>query len=583
MIYILGLNCFHADSSACLLKDGKILIALEEERINRIKHWAGFPILSIKKCLEFEGINIDNIDYIAINQNPTANILKKIKYTFLSRPNFNFYLEKLSNKIKRQNILKLIESRIGKLNKNCKLINVEHHLSHVASSYYDSHYDKSVNLSVDGFGDFVSTTWGISIKNKVTIHNKIFFPHSLGIFYEAFTQFLGFQNYGDEYKLMGLSALGKDSEISKFDKIIKLKSNGEFQLNLEYFNHHKKKISYSWDNAHPVTNYLFNNKINSIFGLPRKENEPLTDYHKNIAASVQKIYENALFNIMNVIHKKYKINSLTLSGGCAQNSLANGKILNNTKFTSLFVPANAGDGGGSAGAAYIAWERISRLKPIRNTTAYLGINYTNSYIKNVIEQSKIKLNRNDFTISFVEDEDKLCFNIAKEISNQKVIGLFQGKMEWGPRALGNRSIISDPRNKDIKNIINIKIKRRENFRPFAPSILFEEANTWFKNFSDEDNYMTRVLEFKEEKKSIVPGVVHLDGTGRLQTVKQEDNPRYYKLIKQFYNITNVPMILNTSFNENEPIVCKPEEALDCFLRTKMDILVMENWIIKRNY
>ena len=582
MTYILGLNCFHADSSACLLKDGKISIALEEERINRIKHWAGLPILSIKKCLEFEGINIDNVDYVAINQNPTANILKKIKYTFLSKPNFNFYFEKLSNKIKRQNILKLIESRIGKLNKNCKLINVEHHLSHVASSYYDSHYDKSVNLSVDGFGDFVSTTWGISIKNKVTIHNKIFFPHSLGIFYEAFTQFLGFQNYGDEYKLMGLSALGKDSEINKFDKIITLKNNGEFQLNLEYFNHHKKKISYSWDNAQPVTNYLFNNKINSIFGLPRKENEPLKDYHKNIAASVQKIYENALFNIMNFIHKKYKINNLTLSGGCAQNSLANGKILNNTKFTSLFVPANAGDSGGSVGAAYIAWERISRLKPIRNTTAYLGINYTNSYIKNVIEQSKIKLNRNDFTISFVEDEDKLCFNIAKEISNQKVIGLFQGKMEWGPRALGNRSIISDPRNKDIKNIINIKIKRRENFRPFAPSILFEEANTWFKNFSDEDNYMTRVLEFKEEKKSIVPGVVHLDGTGRLQTVKQEDNPRYYKLIKQFNGITNVPMILNTSFNENEPIVCKPEEALDCFLRTKMDILVMENWTIKRN-
>jgi carbamoyltransferase len=582
MTYILGLNCFHADSSACLLKDGKISIALEEERINRIKHWAGLPILSIKKCLESEGINIDNVDYVAINQNPTANILKKIKYTFLSKPNFNFYFEKLSNKIKRQNILKLIESRIGKLNKNCKLINVEHHLSHVASSYYDSHYDKSVNLSVDGFGDFASTTWGVGNKNKVTIDSKILFPHSLGIFYEAFTQFLGFQNYGDEYKLMGLSALGKDTEINKFDKIITLNNNGEFQLNLEYFNHHKKKISYSWDNTHPVTNYLFNNKINSIFGLPRKENEPLTDYHKNIAASVQKIYENALFNILNFTHKKYKINNLTLSGGCAQNSLANGKILNNTKFTSLFVPSNAGDGGGSVGAAYIAWERISKLKPVRNMTAYLGINYTNSYIGNVIEQSKIKLSKNDFTISFVEDEEKLCLNIAKEISNQKVIGWFQGKMEWGPRALGNRSIISDPRNKDIKNIINIKIKRRESFRPFAPSILFEEANSWFKNFSDEDNYMTRVLEFKEEKKSIVPGVVHLDGTGRLQTVKQEDNPRYYKLIKQFNGITNVPMILNTSFNENEPIVCKPEEALDCFLRTKMDILVMENWIIKRN-
>jgi carbamoyltransferase len=582
MTYVLGLNCYHADSSACLLKDGKVLVALEEERINRIKHWAGFPALSIKKCLEFEGINIDNVDYVALNQSPAANILKKIKYIFLSKPNLNFYFAKLNNKIKRQNILKLIELKIGKLKQNCKLINVEHHLAHLASSYYDSPYDKSVNLSVDGFGDFVSTSWGTINKNKVTIDSKIFFPHSLGIFYEAFTQFLGFHNYGDEYKLMGLSALGKDSEINKFDKIITLKNNGEFQLNLEYFNHHKEKVSYSWDNVCLVTNNLFNKKMYSIFGLPRRNDEPLTDYHKNIAASVQRIYENALFNILDFIYKKYKINNLTLSGGCAQNSLANGKILNNTNFTSLFIPSNAGDGGGSVGAAYIAWERISKLKPARSMTAYLGINYTNAYIRNAIEQSNIKLNKNDFTISLAEDEDKLCSDIAKEISEQKVIGWFQGKMEWGPRALGNRSIISDPRNKDIKNILNIKIKRRESFRPFAPSILLEEANSWFENFSEEDYYMTRVLKFREDKKSIVPGVVHLDGTGRLQTVKQEDNPRYYKLIKEFYKITGVPIILNTSFNENEPIVCKPEEALDCFLRTKMDILVMENWIIKRN-
>lgn len=582
MTYILGLNCYHADSSACLLKDGKVLIALEEERINRIKHWAGFPTLSIKKCLEFEGINIDNVDYVALNQSPAANILKKIKYIFLSKPNLNFYFEKLNNKIKRQNILKLIEFKIGKLKQNCKLINVEHHLAHLASSYYDSPYDKSVNLSIDGFGDFVSTSWGTINKNKVTIDSKIFFPHSLGIFYEAFTQFLGFHNYGDEYKLMGLSALGKDSELNKFKKIITLKNNGEFQLNLKYFNHHTKKISYSWDNVCPVTNNLLNEKINSIFGSPRRSDEALTDYHKNIAASVQRIYENALFNILNFIYKKYKINNLTLSGGCAQNSLANGKILKNTNFTSLFIPSNAGDGGGSIGAAYIAWERISKLKPARSITAYLGINYTNAYIRTAIEQSNIKLNKNDFTISLAEDEDKLCSDIAKEISEQKVIGWFQGKMEWGPRALGNRSIISDPRNKDIKNILNIKIKRRESFRPFAPSILLEEANSWFENFSEEDYYMTRVLKFREDKKSIVPGVVHIDGTGRLQTVKQEDNPRYYKLIKEFYKITGVPIILNTSFNENEPIVCKPEEALDCFLRTKMDILVMENWIIKRN-
>jgi carbamoyltransferase len=581
MTYILGLNCYHADSSACLLFDGKILVALEEERINRTKHWAGFPVLSIKKCLESQGINIGDIDYVAINQDPAANIIHKMKHVFLSKPNLNFYFDKLSNKIKRLSILKEIETEIGRLKKNCKLIKVEHHLSHLASSYYDSQYDNSVNLSVDGFGDFASTSWGLGFKNKIKIEHKILFPHSLGIFYEAFTQFLGFNNYGDEYKLMGLSALGKTTDLSKFDKVINLTNNGEFKLNLEYFNHHKKKLSNSWDNKSPVTNSLFNEKIYSLFGLPREKSEVLTDYHINIAACVQKVYENALFNILDFLYKKYKISNLTLSGGCAQNSLANGKILSNTKFTSLFVPSNAGDGGGSVGAAYVAWENIYKLRPKRNLNAYLGVSYTNAYIKSLVEQNKIQLSNKNYEIFFIENEDELCLNISKDISNQKVVGWFQGKMEWGPRALGNRSIISDPRNKDIKNTLNIKIKRRESFRPFAPSILHEEAIYWFEDFIEEDPFMTRVLKFREEKKSLVPGVVHNDGTGRLQTVKKENNLRYYKLIKEFFKITSVPIILNTSFNENEPIVFKPEEALDCFLRTKMDILVMENWVIKR--
>jgi carbamoyltransferase len=380
MTYILGINCYHADSSACLLLDGKILVALEEERINRIKHWAGFPALAIRKCLESQGIDIIDVDYVAINQDPFANILKKIKYTLLNISNFNFYFEKLNNKIKKITILKIIETEIGKLKNDCKLINTEHHLAHIASSYYDSPYDKAVNLSIDGFGDFASTTWGVSLGNNIKIDKKILFPHSLGIFYEAFTQFLGFSNYGDEYKLMGLSGLGKTTELSKFDKIISLKNNGQFNLNLDYFNHHKKRISYSWNNSAPLTNNLFNEKIYSLFGPPRKKDEALTEYHKNIAACVQKVYENALFNILDFIYKKYKINNLTLSGGCAQNSLANGKILSNTKFTSLFVPSNAGDGGGSVGAAYVAWENISQLRPKRNLNAYLGINYTNLYI-----------------------------------------------------------------------------------------------------------------------------------------------------------------------------------------------------------
>lgn len=581
MSYILGINCYHADSSACLLRNGELIIALEEERINRIKHWAGFPKLSIEKCLESAAVDISEIDYVAINQSSQANLLNKFKYALFNFKNFNFFLDKVKIKMNRSNVLKIIEREIGWLKKDCKLIEVEHHLSHISSSYYDSKYNKAVNLSVDGFGDFTSVAWGSGRGPEIKIDNKIIFPNSLGIFYEAFTQFLGFNNYGDEYKLMGLSAFGKPTELKAISKIITLIGQGEFKLNLEYFTHHYYKSSYSWNNTPPTTNTLFNKKIEYLFGSPRKENELLTDYHRNIAASVQKFYENTLFYILDFLYNKYKIENLTLAGGCAQNSLANGKILKNSKFRSLFVPSNPGDGGGALGAAYIAWKKISNLRPKRNLTAYLGVSFNNNDIELLIEKNKLLFNNENFTVEFVKNEELLCLNIAKHISMQKVVGWFQGKMEWGPRALGNRSIISDPRNSDIKNILNLKIKRREAFRPFAPSILSGHENNWFCDFIEEDKFMSRVIRFKESKKSLIPGVVHIDGTGRFQSVTLNDNPRYYKLIENFYNITGVPILLNTSFNENEPIVSNPAEALDCFLRTKMDILVLENYIISR--
>jgi carbamoyltransferase len=501
-------------------------------------------------------------------------------HEFLSKPNLNFYFEKLNNKIKRQNILRLIEFKIGKLKQNCKLINVEHHLSHVASSYYDSHYDKSVNLSVDGFGDFASTTWGIGNKNKVTIDNKILFPHSLGIFYEAFTQFLGFPNYGEEYKVMGLSAYGVPSETNKIAKIIKLKKNGKFSLNLEYFNHHKKNLHYSWNDIFPKNEPIFNEKISKIFGLPRSQNDDLNNYHKNLAASVQKFYEISLFHILDHLYKKYKLTNLTLSGGCAQNSLANGKILGNSNFKSLYIPSNPGDGGGAVGAAYCLWGQLTKSKPKNNLNAYLGKSYSNNYIKNVLDNYKID-SKKEFQVLLLDDFNKLSVYVAEQLSKKKIIGWFQDKMEWGPRALGNRSIIADPRNADIRNILNLKIKRRESFRPFAPSVLFEEANNWFEDFTEHEPYMSRVLKFKKNKVNIVPGVVHVDETGRLQTVKLESNYKYYSLIKEFFKITKVPIILNTSFNENEPIVNTPEEAINCFLRTQMDLLVLQNYIIIR--
>ena len=578
---ILGINAYHPDSSACLLIDGELKIALEEERLNRIKHWSGLPILSIKACLLDNNLRISDVDYIAVNKNIYANVFYKIKYILLNnKNNFNYLTDKFKHRIDALNIIKVIQKEIGQTKNSCKLIGVEHHKAHIASAFYDSHYSSAVNLSIDGSGDFASTTWGLTKNNKVKIDDRIFFPHSMGIFYEAFTQFLGFNHYGEEYKVMGLSAYGRPSETDKIKKIIKIEKNGKFSLNLKYFKHHKNNLHYSWNNGVPKSETIFDKKIINIFGLPRNPNDNLNDYHKNIAASVQKYYEICLFHILEHLYKKYKSTNLTLSGGCAQNSLANGKILKNSNFTSLYIPSNPGDGGGAVGAAYCLWNQITKKRPKNNLNAYSGKSYSNNYIKNILDNYKIDLNK-ELQILLINDFQKLSSYVAKELSKKKIIGWFQDKMEWGPRALGNRSRIADPRDANIKNILNLKIKRRESFRPFAPSILYEEAKNWFEDFTDHEPYMSRVLKFKKNKINIVQGVVHVDETGRLQTVKLEDNFKYYNLIKEFNKITGVPIILNTSFNENEPIVNTPEEALNCFLRTNMDLLVLQNYIIKR--
>jgi carbamoyltransferase len=579
---ILGINAYHPDSSACLLVDGKIKIALEEERINRVKHWSGLPILAIKKCLESQKIRISDIDFVAINANFFSNFFSKIKYILLKRPNIFFLTDKIRNRNKKNNILDLLTFEFNgeNFNKNCKIISVDHHLSHLSSAFFDSPFTESINVSVDGFGDFTSMSWGIGNKSGIKIDERILFPDSLGIFYEAFTQYLGFENYGDEYKVMGLSSYGKPTELTKIKKIIYQRSDCKFNLNLDYFNHHKKDIVYGWQNSQPKQKTLFNDKIFDLFGKSRKKKEPMSEQHKNIAASVQKTYEDILFNILNNVYKKYKIKSLTLSGGCAQNSLANGKIISNTQFNSLFIPSNAGDAGGAIGASYYAWYKLKKSRPYPNLDPYLGTSYSNQYIENLINKRRSIFDKNKFNFFFLE-EDSLCEYAANAIAKSKVLGWFQGKMEWGPRALGNRSILADPRNPEMRNILNTKIKKRESFRPFAPSILLDEVENWFEDFIGEEPFMSRVLKFKSDKINKIPAVAHVDGSGRIHTVKQETNLRYFKLITYFKKITGVPIVLNTSFNENEPIVYRPEEAIDCFERTKMDSIILENWVITR--
>jgi carbamoyltransferase len=583
-MYILGINAFHADSAACIFKNGVLIAAAEEERFLRIKHWAGFPSEAIKWCLIEAGINIENVNIVAINQDVKSNFIKKIYFVLNKRPSFKMLFDRFHNKLRRLSVKNYLLELFPNSKINASIQTVDHHTAHLSSTFHVSPFKEAVILSIDGFGDFASCAWGVGRGIKIKIDDRIYFPNSLGIFYQAITQFLGFDNYGDEYKVMGLAPYGKPTYIEHMRKIVKLKFNGSFELNLNYFRHHYEKINYQWENSTPHVATLFSNSLEKLLGKPRLKHEEITQYHKDIAHSVQFIYEEAFFHLLNNLHKKYKIDNLTIAGGCAMNSVANGKIILKTPFKKFYVQAAAGDAGGAIGAALMSWHKTgiveSKKKITSHNHAYWGPSFNNDYIGNLLKSQKVRIEKENCTVKNFLKISELTKLIAAEIANGKVIGWFQGKMEWGPRALGNRSIVCDPRRSNMKDILNIKIKRRESFRPFAPSVLFEEVSNWFEQ-SNNVPFMMQVYQIIKNKRSQIPAVTHVDGSGRLQTVEKKINPRYYSLIKEFQNLTGIPMVLNTSFNENEPIVCKPEEALETFLRTKMDILVIGNWKIER--
>jgi carbamoyltransferase len=453
----------------------------------------------------------------------------------------------------------------------------DHHLSHLASSFYYSTFKQSVNLSVDGFGDFASCSWG-SVKNNVLkIDNKILFPHSLGIFYQALTQYLGFKNYGDEYKVMGLSSYGKPIYVNQISNLISYKEKLKFELNLKYFLHDKKKILII-KNDQPFFCDLYSKELEKLLGPERKNKEEINQRHKDIAKSTQVVYENIFFNLLNDLYEKYKIKNLNLSGGCVMNSVANGKIIFNTKFKNIYTSSNPGDAGGSIGSALCLINKIYKKKKyfsLSNPSPYIGESFSNDEVEVIINKYKLI---KKFDVKKIESH-KLCELVANYISRAYIVGWFQEGMEWGPRALGGRSILADARNPRMKQILNLKIKKRENFRPFAPSILYKFMDRWFE-VKKPVPYMSEVYKIKQNKRKLIPAVTHVDGTGRLQTVTKE-NGRFFSLLSEFYKKTKVPIILNTSFNENEPIVRTPEHAIDCYLRTKMDILVIQDWVIKR--
>ncbi len=581
MTYVLGLNAYHGDSSACLLRDGELIAAAEEERFRRIKHWAGFPIEAIRYCLSEAGIGIADVEHVALNSDARAAFWRKLRYTLAGHASAALIFEKLRTRKRRATVEERLMRAFPGQSFNGTVHRVEHHLAHLASCFYVSPYDSAVAVSVDGFGDFSSAAWGFGHSNELVVQGRVHFPHSLGVFYQALTQFLGFPFYGDEYKVMGLAPYGEPRYLDAIRKLVMLRSDGRYELNLAYFRHQRHEIGYEWADAAPMVSQLYADRLVDLLGPARSKDEPLAQRHMDLARSIQRMYEDALFHLLNQLHARNDSKNLTLAGGCAMNSVANGKIRANTPFEQVYIQSAAGDAGGAIGAALVAWQRSGGQAGRSSMDhAYWGPQYENGDIAALLQRYGDQLQAEGCTVSHLPSESELVQATAAAVVDGQVVGWFQGRMEWGPRALGNRSIVCDPRRTDMKDILNLKIKRRESFRPFAPSILREAVAEWFED-DDDVPFMMKVFQIRPEKRAEIPAVTHVDGSGRLQTVYRNTNPRYYALIDAFRQLTGVPIVLNTSFNENEPVVCRPEEALDCFLRTRMDMLVLGDYLIIR--
>jgi len=577
---ILGLNAFHADSSAALMRDGVLVAAAEEERFRRIKHWAGFPSEAIAYCLREAGLKLSDVDHVAVNQDNRANLARKIGFLITNPPELSLVLERIRNRRKREAISELLAKAFPSQNFVGTFHNIEHHFAHLSSAFHVSPFEEAVIVSIDGFGDFSSAAWGVGRGQDLSVESRVYFPHSLGIFYQALTQYLGFPHYGDEYKVMGLAPYGRPDHMDAMRKIVRLLPNGSFELDLSYFVHHRTNVPYQWTNGSPEVGNLFAPALEELLGPRRMPDDPLEDRHRNIARSVQAMYEEAFFHLIQSAQEKHGLTDIALAGGCAMNSVANGKVRRITPFKRVYVQAAAGDAGGAIGAAFSVWHKLGGRRSFVMDHAYWGPAFGPDNVAGLLKEYETQIAQADCVVEEIPDEVILCRRTASAIADGKVVGWFQGRMEWGPRALGNRSILCDPRLADMKTILNAKIKRRESFRPFAPSILEEAVPEWFEE-DDSVPFMMQVFQIREEKRALIPAVTHVDGSGRLQTVSQRTNPRYHHLIEAFRQLSGVPMVLNTSFNENEPVVCEPREALDCFLRTQMDVLAMGNLIVSR--
>jgi carbamoyltransferase len=584
-MYILGVNAYHGDASAAIVCDGQLVAAVEEERFTRIKHCAGFPYQAVKYCLEAAGIKPQELTHIAIARDPKAQLSAKVIYA-LKIP--QMAVRRLAPQGKfaaiKEEVARALDVDVEKL--PAEVRRVEHHKAHLASSFFVSGFDQAALLSVDGLGDFASTMWGLGQDNMITVGGAIVFPHSLGFFYTAITQYLGFWNYGDEYKVMGLASYGEPEFADEFTRIVQIERSRSgsgikdgklhFELGLDYFIHHKVGSQITWEEGAPVIGQLYSDFLEKRLGPARQAGAAVERRHQNIASSLQKRLEEAVIGLLNRLYEFYGLEKLCLAGGVAFNCVANGLIFERTPFREVYIQPAAGDAGLAVGAAFYVYHQL--LKQPRSFVmnhAYWGPEFSEEEIRQGVE--RLRIANCELRIAELPEEE-LVKVTARHIAEGKIVGWFQGRMEFGPRALGNRSIVVDPRRPEMKDILNSRIKHREPFRPFAPSILEESTGDYFDQ-SYPSPFMLMTYNVRPEKRDLIPAPTHVDGTGRLQTVSREQNLRYWQLIKEFEKLTGVPVVLNTSFNENEPIVCTPEEAIECFLRTKMDVLVMGNYLV----
>jgi carbamoyltransferase len=578
-MYILGINAYHGNASAAIVADGHLIAAVEEERFNRVKYAAGFPSAAIRYCLDAAGIKLSQVDHIAIPRNPWARLGTKLLYA-LRMPTFARERAKVMARFVGipEALAQAFDVSPDAI--RAKFHRIEHHQAHLASTFFVSPFDQAALLSADGLGDFASTMWGTGLGNRMHIDGAIAFPHSLGMYYTAVSQYLGFRKFGDEYKVMGLAAYGEPAYLDEFRKIVHTNGGVGFRLGLEYFKHHRTGPEMTWRDADktPELGAMFSDYMAERLGPARDPAAPVEKVHRDGAATLQARLEEVLFEMLRALHARTKLKAVCLAGGVAFNCVANGKIFEQTPFEQIFVQPAAGDAGLAIGAAYFVHHQIlGQPRSFVMEHAYWGPGYTPEQVRSAVAASRLQ--GEGLEISELH-EKVIAKEAAKEIAAGKILGWFQGRAEWGPRALGNRSIVADPRRPDMKDILNARIKHREMFRPFAPSVLAEATGEYFEN-SYPCPFMTQAYAVRPEKREAIPAPTHVDGTGRLQTVTYAANHRYWGLIREFADLTGVPVVLNTSFNDNEPIVCRPEEAIECFLRTKMDVLVLGDILVRK--